>query len=60
MSNIHNAGPDDETSDADAEAEISDSSVEAEEDSNQNASKQGSVMPGLASRSATDPTIKNH
>ena len=60
MSNIHNAGPDDETSDADAEAEISDSSVEAEEDSNQNASKQGSVMPRPASRSATDPTIKNH
>ena len=60
MSNIHNADPDDETSEADAEPEISDSSVETGEDSNPNANKQGSVMPGLAPRSATDPTIRNH
>ena len=60
MSNIHNASPDDETSDADAEAEISDSSIEEAEENNQNASNKSSVMPGIASRSATDPTIKNH
>ncbi len=59
MSHIHNAGPDDEISDADEEADISDSSVE-DEGNDQQASNQGKAMPTRASRSATDPSIKNH
>lgn len=59
MSNIHNAGPDDEISDADEDADISDSSVE-DEGNDQQASNQGKAMPTIASRSATDPSIKNH
>jgi hypothetical protein len=72
MSNIHNAGPDNETSDlsagseennddAGAEAENSDSSGEAEEDNVENVASQGPLtVARLAGRSATDPTIKNH
>ena len=62
MSNIHNAGPDDETSDADADAETSDASAEAEQATNENAggSAPASVAPRPAARSATDPGIKNH
>ena len=61
MSNMHNAGPDDETSDADADAEISDASAEAGEGTNENEAISGaSAVAPPAARSATNPIIINH
>jgi len=60
MSNIHNAGPDDETSDADSDAEISDASAEAGEGTNENDAVSGaSAVASIAPRSATNPVIVN-